>query len=117
MAKRPNTKEAKNPFWINKDENSNPCEYQENCGLWVIDGSDITEALADRDAEPNEVAKIISKVMKKKELGAAALVIAIEVLKQVRANIEFEGYYEADILKLAEKVLKDEYKVNKYSYE
>lgn len=105
----------KNELYISGTPNNCPVEWNDDYDAWVIDEIDIIEAITDPDMDDN--AEIIKKVIKKIDLGRYALPIAIAALKQVRVNIEFDGYYEHDILKLAEKILKDEYKFNRYNYE
>ena len=105
---------AKIEFYIPGDKEDCPVKWSDDCEAWIIEGSSITEALTDLDIE---MGGYMASLVKKQDLGASALKLAIEALKQVRQNIDFGGYYEQDILKLAEKILKDEYKCNRWNYE
>lgn len=94
-----------------------PVKWNDDYECWEIPERAILSTFGDPGVDASEQGNFLAKALKKADLGQYALKVAIEALKQVRENIEFEGYYEHDILKLAERILKDEYKVNKHNYE
>lgn len=94
-----------------------PVKWSEDYDCWEIPEKAVLSIFSDPGVDASEQGNFLAKAVRKADLGRYALKVAIEALKQVRENVEFEGYYEQDILKLAEKILKDEYKVNKYQYE
>lgn len=94
-----------------------PVKWNDDYECWEIPESAMLSIFGDPGVDASEQGNFLAKALKKSDIGQYALKVAIEALKSVRENIEFEGCYEQDILKLAEKILKDEYKVNKYSYE
>lgn len=94
-----------------------PAKWNYDYMCWEIDSKAMLGTFGDEGVDASEQGDFLAKAVKKADLGHHALKVAIEALKQVRENVEFEGCYEQDILKLAEKILKDEYRVNKYNYE
>lgn len=94
-----------------------PVKWSTDTECWEIPENAILSTFGEDGVELCEYANMLTKAVKKADLGRYALKVAIEALKQVRENVEFEGYYESDLLKLTERVLKDEYRVNKYQYE
>lgn len=112
MAKKKDTK-----LYIPGSQNECPVKWNEEYECWEITGSTMKKAFEDPDADSTDKARIVDDILKKSDIGTQVLPVAITALKMVRDEIAFEGYYEQDILKLAEKILKDEYKVNRYSYE
>ena len=112
MAKKNDTR-----FYIPGSQHECPVKWNEEYECWEIAGSSIKNAFEDPDIDSTDRAKIVNDILKNSDIGTQVLPIAITALKTDRDEIAFEGYYEQDILKLAEKILKDEYKVNKYNYE
>lgn len=99
------------------DQFNCPVKWNDDYGCWEIPESAIISIFGDPGIDASEQGNLLTKSIKKADIGQYAMKVAIEALRQVRENVEFEGYYEQDILKLAEKILKDEYKVNRYNYE
>lgn len=104
-------------YFIPGDKSNCPVKWSDEYECWIIGDDSIIKAMSDPDIDRIDLAIPLTKIIKKADLGSLALPIAIEALKHVRQEVEFEGYYEQDVLKLAEKILKDEYKVNRYNYE
>lgn len=111
MAKK-NTK-----FYIPGSQNECPVKWNEEYECWEIAGGTMVKAFEDPDVDSTGKANVVNDILKKSDIGTQVLPVAITALKTARNEIAFEGYYEQDILKLAEKILKDEYRVNKFSYE